>query len=193
MCRKETLFFQLAVEGYYSIDAEGNVWLEKPRNLVRNFTRRIMSLGNRNGYFIVAFSFQGKRYEIFHHRIVYIHHYGDIPAGMQINHIDGNRANNHISNLEAVTPQENALHAFNVTKTRKDFGENNHNAKLTKRDIAHIYWDRWRLKKTYKEIAREYGIGITSVHNICKLQTWRHLWRMDGKVAGKVEKQALRN
>lgn len=46
------------------------------------------------------------------HRLVYEAFYGKIPDGMQINHIDGNKLNNSINNLETVTNQENTQHAY---------------------------------------------------------------------------------
>lgn len=40
------------------------------------------------------------------HNIVWEEHNGEIPIGMQIHHIDGNKTNNDISNLKLVTPLE---------------------------------------------------------------------------------------
>lgn len=41
------------------------------------------------------------------HRIVWEIHYGEIPDGMQIDHIDKNKRNNKISNLRLVTHKSN--------------------------------------------------------------------------------------
>ncbi|MHB9028960.1 MAG: HNH endonuclease [Candidatus Latescibacterota bacterium] len=184
MSPKEKVFMQFVAEGFYSIDAEGNVWIERPRSPVRNFTRRIMSLFDMKGYLRIMFRFQGKQWAVLHHRIVYIHHHGDIPAGMHINHIDGNRVNNHISNLEAVTPRENILHAYNVIRTNKAYGENNPHSKLKETDVLQICRMRWKENRPYKEIAEKYGISRCYTSEICNLRRWRHLWRSDGKVAG---------
>ncbi|MDF1690515.1 MAG: HNH endonuclease [Cycloclasticus sp.] len=49
------------------------------------------------------------------HRLIYVYHYGDIPEECDIDHIDGNKLNNHIENLRAVSRQHNH---FNRTKAK---------------------------------------------------------------------------
>lgn len=44
------------------------------------------------------------------HRVMWLFVHGSIPPGHVINHRDGNRRNNRIENLEAVTHKQNALH-----------------------------------------------------------------------------------
>ena len=40
------------------------------------------------------------------HNVIWEEHYGKIPLGMQIHHIDFNKTNNDINNLKLVTPLE---------------------------------------------------------------------------------------
>ena len=40
-------------------------------------------------------------------RVIYFYFNGEIPEGMQVNHIDENKKNNSLSNLNLMTPQDN--------------------------------------------------------------------------------------
>jgi hypothetical protein len=55
-----------------------------------------------HGY--IRFGFDGQQYYV--HRVIWLMHYGEWPSEF-IDHIDGNRANNLISNLRDVTRQQN--------------------------------------------------------------------------------------
>lgn len=48
------------------------------------------------------------------HSLVLESFIGDRPKGLVINHKDGNKFNNHLSNLEYVTNRENFIHALNT-------------------------------------------------------------------------------
>jgi hypothetical protein len=59
---------------------------------------------NSDGYLQVEF----KRKKHKTHRLVWQMHFGVIPSGMQVDHIDGNRSNNAIENLRLVSAAGNA-------------------------------------------------------------------------------------
>lgn len=48
------------------------------------------------------------------HRIVAMKYLPDYSDDLQVNHKDGNKTNNHYSNLEMVTNAQNAKHGWNV-------------------------------------------------------------------------------
>lgn len=52
------------------------------------------------------------------YRRIYEQNYGPIPKGHHIHHIDGDHSNNHIDNLQCVSPQEH----FDIHKKQGDYG-----------------------------------------------------------------------
>lgn len=69
---------------------------------------------NRNGYRTIALSKGHVEYTFCEHRCVWVWFHGDIPDAMEINHIDANRGNNRIENLELVNHSQNMRHAQNI-------------------------------------------------------------------------------
>lgn len=88
----------------YEVSDDGLV-----RNIVRN---RLLKPRIKRGYEQVVLCLDGYHRSYFIHRLVAL---AFIPSGdenLQVNHIDGNKRNNNISNLEWVTPKENTKHAI---------------------------------------------------------------------------------
>lgn len=75
--------------------------------VVNKNTKLILKPQIRSGY--LRFYLKGKLYSI--HRVVYQLFKGEISEKAVVDHIDGNRQNNHISNLRAVTQTENMINA----------------------------------------------------------------------------------
>ena len=63
---------------------------------LRKIAGQLQPRRHRQGYLTI--SVQGK--QKFIHRLVWEEFNGVIPKGLQINHKDGNKSNNHIDNLE---------------------------------------------------------------------------------------------
>ncbi|MES2829648.1 MAG: HNH endonuclease [Bacteroidota bacterium] len=71
-------------------------------------TGRILKINkNQKGYCQVQLSFNGQAITKTLHKLVYMNYIGEVPSGYELNHIDGNKNNNHLENLEIVTKKEN--------------------------------------------------------------------------------------
>lgn len=86
-------------------DKEGNVFIEDGRYKTTTL-RKIKPLVN-HGYFKVHTSSSRGHKIVYVHRVIAETFIGEVPQGMQIDHIDRNRQNNALSNLRIVTPKEN--------------------------------------------------------------------------------------
>lgn len=80
-----------------------------------------------------------------------------------VNHIDGNRINNKIENLEWVTPKENVIHSFKFG-LRKKCKQVPKNTLLTDFQISQI--DKLRELYTVNQIAKLFNIKYQSLKNI---------------------------
>lgn len=82
-------------DNLYGINSDG---------IIINFkTNKLIYGSDRNGY--KRFEYKNHVYSI--HRLVYETFIGPIPEGMKVDHIDGNRSNNSLSNLRLVTQSDN--------------------------------------------------------------------------------------
>lgn len=91
--------------GKYSLGEDGKVF----SHLKNKF---ILPVNNGAGYLKVSLCYDGKVKNLYVHRLValtFIPNPNNLP---QVNHIDGNKQNNHFSNLEWCTPIENITHAI---------------------------------------------------------------------------------
>jgi hypothetical protein len=72
-----------------------------------------LKYGRKNGYYTVGLQINKKKKMFFVHRLVAEYFISPKKDNLQVNHIDGNKANNDFRNLEWVTPSQNTKHAYN--------------------------------------------------------------------------------
>lgn len=161
-------------EGYYEASNAGQVRsMDRTVDVVggrgpkkRNFVgalRRSYTTGC--GYPAVILHKSGRPYNLTIHRIVMLTFCG--PSILEVNHIDGNRANNALHNLEYCTRKHNARHRAHVLLRQR--GEENSASKLTNGQVVAIRAD----VRSQTIIAAEYGVSQTTIHNIKAGKTWR--------------------
>lgn len=86
---------------------------------------KFMKLANDNGYIRVNLAKDGKKYRNAVHRLVALAFIPNPENKRTVNHIDGNKQNNHVSNLEWATHKEQTAHAIATgLKIIPEFTEN---------------------------------------------------------------------
>ena len=92
----------------------------------------------------------------------------------QVNHIDGNQLNNHVSNLEWVTIGDNQRHAYKTGLKRLPKGLLNGRQELSEADVLEIY-DELLKGGSSKDLSEEYGVTPTQINRIKAKKAWNHL------------------
>lgn len=94
---------------------------------------------------------------------------------LQVNHKDGNKLNNHISNLEWCTCEENIHHAIKNNLRAEQFGEHNPASKLTEKEVKEIIQLLLSKKYSGAEIDRMYGLCKDYSNSIKRKERWTYL------------------
>lgn len=128
---------------------------------------------NGNGYKLIGVKLDGKTRNFYIHRLVVVEWCGGFPGERtQTRHLDGNRSNNHFSNLVAGTVVENeADKERHGTRLR---GEDCTHAKLTERDIQEIF-RRFASGESSASLAAEFMINKGYIGLVLARKRWTHV------------------
>ena len=99
------------------------------------------------------------------HRIIYRKYIGELSPYLTINHKDGNKLNNDISNLELVTVSENNAHRYKSNPPVKG------NAKINFNIAQKIRNDR-TLGYSYLELVSKYKMSKSTISYIVNNKIW---------------------
>ncbi|MEF3309335.1 NUMOD4 domain-containing protein [Paenibacillus sp. GYB004] len=98
----------LGMEGLYQVSNTGKI-----RSFKQSKTGKILSIRNKTGWYLTIILIDQKNQRLTRrvHRLV-AEAFIPNPAGKpEVNHLDGNKQNNHVENLEWVSASENVQHA----------------------------------------------------------------------------------
>lgn len=119
-------------EGIYEISNKGNFmsltrYVDKGDVIQKRVGRVKKQWLNQDGYPSVKLSRDGESKNVCVHLLVAKTFLGDMSDEYEVNHIDYDRTNNDVSNLEWVSHKDNVSHSSSVGRYRRSYGEDNPN------------------------------------------------------------------
>lgn len=157
----------LDYEGLYEVSNSGLVRNARTGNLIKPFK-------TERGYLIVKLfrrDIGGKNFKV--HRLVATAFLGLPVEGDQVNHLDFDKGNNHVSNLEWCTGEANWAHfcefhegGCGTAPRGSDVG----GSRLTEADVLDII--TLRHAHSQRELARRFGVSRTTIQDIEAGRSW---------------------
>lgn len=157
----------------YEVSSLGNVKSIKFTKKGKRKEKILQPIKLPNGYLVVTLCVNGTCYRRYIHRLVATAFISNPDNKPEVNHINGEKTKNDVSNLEWVTSSENKLHAYN-TNLQKN-GENNIHAHYTEKQIRDVckYIEENELTPT--EIFEKTGVKQGVIADIRNYGSWTHI------------------
>lgn len=172
------------IDGYEGIYAVSNLGRVKSLDRIvvyidgRQHTYKekilVQAISKVNGAYYVHLYKNQSRKNMIVHRLVAKAFILNPENKAEVNHIDGNRSNNTVENLEWSTKIENMHHAFR-TGLINNTGTNHGVNVYSDEKILHVKELLQEGKLTQKQIAEVTGVKKGTVEQVAQGKTWKHL------------------
>ena len=170
------------IDGYesaYSVSSRGRV-KSLPRKIIRSDGQTKTIAGRilkprkgTQGYLRVQLSQQNKPVDRYIHRLVARTFIRPPAEDEEVNHIDGDKENNCVENLEWATRRTNVDHATDTGLNPQ--GSQKHGSKLTEEDIREIRRRCEQAGETHQSLADDFGVSRSLVTGIVNHTRWKHV------------------
>ena len=120
----------------------------------------------KNGYYQVAIPINGKQKTVYIHRLVANNFIANPNNYNEINHIDGNKLNNNVSNLEWCTRNHNIKEAYRLNLLEVPKGEKHWSSKKVLQ--YNLYTGEITRWNSMMDIKRELGYSTGAICDACK-------------------------
>jgi len=176
-------------EGKYQISSLGNArslyrWRICDDGTIKTQKGRMLSIRDAYGYKYFRVYINGKRKNLYVHKELCRAFKEDRDRkNMVVNHIDGDKGNNDLDNLEWCTKSEDVKHAYKMGLVKwqtggvdwreKAVGERHPRALLTTEKVIEIR--KLRGTMIAREIAKLYNVSESTIKDVLLRSTWRHV------------------
>lgn len=154
----------------YRIDKEGNVWTP-----YRGWSIMSHSITDK-GYHRVGLMI-GKQRKFFqvHRLVLEAFNPKEGSDKLQVNHIDGDKSNNNLNNLEWCNGSHNMQHSYDKQIHIPPYGEKAGGNILTQQQVLEICELIQSGTDSYAQIGKKYGVSKTAIFDIKRKKSWAWL------------------
>lgn len=165
-------------EGLYQVSNYGAVRsIDRTVRFGRKLKGKILSQSvEKDGYFVVNLSKNGKTKSFRVHRLVAMAFITNANGYKEINHKDEKKQNNCVENLEWCDTKYNINYGErNNLVSRALSGEKSYNHKLTNVQVEEIRKTYKRRSKDFnmQKLSKKYGVSLTHISRIINNQRWK--------------------
>lgn len=171
-------------ESLYEVSSFGNI---KSLNRLTNNQykayflkgKQLSPATDKGGYKYVCLTDLNKKSKFkYVHRLMAESFLKPIPGKEFVNHIDGDKSNNYISNLEYVSKSENTIHAYSIGKMGVGInvraGSNNSHSVFTESDVMKIRNLHSKGENCFR-LSKQFNVNNSTISRIIKRETWKHI------------------
>lgn len=158
----------IGFNGFYKVSNFGNIKKHLGSNQfgIFHIDKNIQPYENEKGYLKVGLTINKKRKIEKVHRLVAKHFIPNPKEYPEVNHKDGNKLNNHYSNLEWCNRKQNMKHASDNNLLSNRYGEFNNSAKaVLQYDLQGNLIKKWAYMK---EAENALSVKSSKICNVCK-------------------------
>ncbi len=178
--------------GFSPIPNFNGYWCKKDGTIASSVNREkkepriLCPLIINSGYATVHLKPNNKGKRVTVHRLVALTFIPNPNNFACIDHLDSNKLNNNVENLEWVSQNENVRRCIERGRFSSKKGELGSKAKLTENQVREIY-QRMSDGESTSALAKEYGVKYNAIQAIFSGVNWSHLGltpRFKGKAKG---------
>jgi hypothetical protein len=171
MCGKQVIWKDIAgYEGMYQINHKAEV-----RSFKSGVWKTIKDREDGLGYRMITLCKKGIRKNYKVHRLIMESFKPNKDNKPQVNHLNGDKSDNKLENLEWATSSENSLHAYRNKLNYAKSGSECNLSKLTEVEVILIRGLLNEGKLTQRAIADKFNVSPTAIYCIKKKINWKHL------------------
>jgi hypothetical protein len=156
------------LDEYFLITTNGDVYSMRTNKVIKKSI-------SHNGYSLAGTNIGGKSGKKVTFRVCRVVAFAFIPNPEnkpQVNHKDGIKTNDRVTNLEWCTRSQNILHAYLVGLIKRKSGSEAANAKFSNDQIKEIRNKGSRM--SIRSIAMEYGVSGFAIRRILRLESYKN-------------------